>query len=268
RHKNTYIGSLVLHAFVGGLVFLNDTLAKFYFLFVVLYFFNRLIKAPKQKLTFEILWACAYLVGAEVFLRMNGGTIFYEAIKYLVIIFIAIGLFKNSFANQSVIYILYIFLLIPGIFVAVTQMGFETDIRKAIAFNLSGPVCLGIVAIFCYKRTVTFHQIKRILLAFMFPLVSMMVYLFLYSPNLQEVITNTGSNFEASGGFGPNQVATVLGIGIFVMATRYFISKETIFHKGFDLLLLSLFGFRALVTFSRGGVITAVIMILFFLVLY
>src|SRR5690606_40632066 len=212
RHKNTYIGSLVLHAFVGGLVFLNDTLAKFYFLFVVLYFFNRLIKAPKQKLTFEILIACAYLVGAEVFLRMNGGTVFYEAIKYLVILFVGIGLISNGFANQALVYVLYMFLLIPGIFVAVNQMDFDTDIRKAIAFNLSGPTCLGIVAVYCYKRTVTFQQLKQILLALMLPLVSMLMYLFLYTPNLQEVITSTGSNFEASGGFGPNQVATVLGI--------------------------------------------------------
>lgn len=219
-------------------------------------------------MTFEVLWACAYLVGAEVFLRMNGGTIFYEAIKYLVIIFIVIGLFKNSFANQSLIYVLYILLLIPGIFVAFTKMGFETDIRRAIAFNLSGPVCLGVVAIFCYKRSITLNQIKSILLAFVLPLVSMMVYLFFYTPNLQDVITTTGSNFEASGGFGPNQVATVLGIGMFVMATRYFMSKENGFYKIFDLFLLSLFSFRALVTFSRGGVITAVIMIFLFLGLY
>ena len=90
----------------------------------------------------------------------------------------------------------------------------------------------------------------------------MTVYLVLYTPDLQEVITGTGSNFAASGGFGPNQVATVLGIGIFVLAVRFFISKELFYHKLFDLALLGLLGFRALVTFSRGGVLTAIIMIL------
>ena len=199
---------------------------------------------------------------------MNGGTVFYEASKYLVILFVLMGLFSNSFSNQSLIYVLYILLLIPGIFVAVTEMGFETDIRRAIAFNLSGPISLGLTAIFCYKRNVSFNQIKIILLALLLPLVSMTVYLVLYTPDLQEVITGTGSNFAASGGFGPNQVATVLGIGIFVLAVRFFISKELFYHKLFDLALLGLLGFRALVTFSRGGVITAIIMILFFLGLY
>jgi hypothetical protein len=207
-------------------------------------------------------------VGIEVILRMNGGTFFYEAIKYLVIVFIMMGLISNSFSNQSLIFVLYILLLIPGIFVAVTEMGFQTDIRRAIAFNLSGPVCLGITAVFCYKRTITYKQIQNILLFFLLPIVSMTVYLVLYTPNLQEVITGTGSNFETSGGFGPNQVATVLGIGMFVLAVRFFISKETIFYRLFDLALLGILSFRAIITFSRGGVLTAVVMILFFIALY
>lgn len=264
----SYIGLVGIHIVIGLLVFLMPFFSKVFFVMAIVYFMVRILRAPLKSKAPEILIACAYLVGAEVFLRMNGGTVFYEAIKYLVIGFIALGLFSNGFANQSFIYVLYLFLLIPGIFVAVSQLGFDTDIRRAIAFNLSGPLCLGIVAVFCYRRTVTFQQLKMILLALMLPLLSMTVYLFLYTPNLQEVITSTSSNFEASGGFGPNQVATVLGIGVFVMAARYFMSKETVFLKGLDLLLLGLFGFRALVTFSRGGVVTAIIMILFFLGVY
>jgi hypothetical protein len=263
-----YFKLLILHILLGIGVYAVKSLALVYFLAIIIFFGYKFLMASKNYKTFYVLLACAYLVGAEVFLRMNGGTVFYEAIKYLVIGFIALGLFSNGFANQSFIYVLYLFLLIPGIFVAVSQLGFDTDIRRAIAFNLSGPLCLGIVAVFCYKRTVTFQQLKMILLALMLPLLSMTVYLFLYTPNLQEVITSTSSNFEASGGFGPNQVATVLGIGVFVMAARYFMSKETVFLKGLDLLLLGLFGFRALVTFSRGGVVTAIIMILFFLGVY
>lgn len=263
-----YFKLLILHILLGIGVYAVKSLALVYFLAIIIFFGYKFLMASKKYKTFYVLLACAYLVGAEVFLRMNGGTVFYEAIKYLVIGFIALGLFSNGFANQSFIYVLYLFLLIPGIFVAVSQLGFDTDIRRAIAFNLSGPLCLGIVAVFCYRRTVTFQQLKMILLALMLPLLSMTVYLFLYTPNLQEVITSTSSNFEASGGFGPNQVATVLGIGVFVMAARYFMSKETVFLKGLDLLLLGLFGFRALVTFSRGGVVTAIIMILFFLGVY
>lgn len=263
-----YYKLLVFHVFLAVVIFLFSPFATLYFLFITIFFSYKILMAPKKNKSFYVLMACAYIVGIEVFLRMNGGTFFYEAIKYLVIAFIMMGLISNSFSNQSLIFVLYILLLIPGIFVAVTEMGFQTDIRRAIAFNLSGPVCLGITAVFCYKRTITYKQIQNILLFFLLPIVSMTVYLVLYTPNLQEVITGTGSNFETSGGFGPNQVATVLGIGMFVLAVRFFISKEIIFNRLFDLALLSILSFRALVTFSRGGVITAIIMILSFIGLY
>ena len=263
-----YYKLIVFHIVLAIGVFVFKPLALVYFLFITVFFSYKILTASKKYKTFYVLLVCAYIVGIEVFLRMNGGTFFYEASKYLVIVFIVMGLVSNSFSNKSLIYVIYILLLIPGIFVAVAEMGFETNIKKAIAFNLSGPICLGFTAFFCYKRNVSFNQIKIILLAFLFPLISMTVYLFLYTPNLQYAITGTESNFMTSGGFGPNQVATVLGIGIFVLAVHFFISKESFFYRVFDLALLGVLSYRALITFSRGGVITAIIMILSFLVVY
>ena len=263
-----YYKLLIFHILLAIGVYTFRPLALAYFLFITIFLSYKVLMISKKKKTFYVLFACAYLVGAEVFLRMYCGTVFYEAIKYLVIAFLLMGLISNSFSNNSLIYVLYILLLIPGIFVAVADLGFETDIRRAIAFNLSGPICLGVSAVFCYKRSVTFNQIKIILLGLLLPLVSMAVYLFLYTPNLQEVITSTESNFVTSGGFGPNQVATVLGIGIFVLATRFFMSKAPFLYKMVDLILLSILSYRAIITFSRGGVITAIIMILAFLGLY
>jgi O-antigen ligase len=263
-----YYKLLIFHVVLAFGVYLFRPLAVAYFLLITAFFGYRILVASKKYKTFYVLLSCAYVVGIEVFLRMNGGTVAYEAIKYLVIIFIIMGLISNSFSNKGLIYVLYILLLIPGIFVAVADLGFETDIRRAIAFNLSGPICLGITAVFCYKRTVSFNQIKMILQAFLLPLLSMAVYLFLYTPNLQDVITGTESNFMTSGGFGPNQVATVLGIGMFVLATRFFMSKEGFLNRFVDLVLLAVLSYRALITFSRGGVITAIIMILFFIGLY
>lgn len=263
-----YYKLLVFHILLGVAVFLFRPLALAYFLVSTAFMVYMILMGAKKNKTFYVLLACAYVVGSEVFLRMNGGTVFYEASKYLVIAFAVLGMLYRGFSNKALFYVLYVLLLIPGIYVAMATLGFESDIRRAVAFNLSGPVCLGVTAIFCYKRTISFDQLKTILLAFLFPLVSMVVYLFLYTPNIQEVIASTESNFEASGGFGPNQVATVLGIGMFVAAIRFFTSKEIVFHKLIDLILLGLFSFRALVTFSRGGVITAVAMILFFLGLY
>tara|TARA_R110002050_G_scaffold68695_2_gene148814 strand:+ start:11512 stop:12201 length:690 start_codon:yes stop_codon:yes gene_type:complete len=222
-----YYKLLLFHALLGILIFVFKPLATLYFFVMTVFFSYKILMVSKNKKTFYVLIACAYVVGIEVFLRMNNGTFFYEASKYLVIVFIIMGLVSNSFKNQALIYVVYLLLLIPGIFVAVTDMGFETNIKRAIAFNLSGPICLGISAVFCYKRSIRFKQLKIVLLAFLLPLVSMLVYLFLYTPDLASVITGTESNFATSGGFGPNQVATVLGIGIFVLTVKFFMYKTS-----------------------------------------
>tara|TARA_R110002049_G_scaffold3795_5_gene27634 strand:- start:111429 stop:112790 length:1362 start_codon:yes stop_codon:yes gene_type:complete len=259
---------LAFHAFLGFAVFVFKPLATLYFFAMTVFLGYKIIMVSKKNKAFYVLLACAYVVGIEVFLRMNNGTFFYEASKYLVILFVLIGMVSSSFNTRALIYVIYILLLVPGVFVALSSMGFETDIRRAIAFNLSGPICLGISAIFCYRRKLTFKQMKMVLTALMLPLVSMAVYLFFYTPNLQEVITGTESNFDTSGGFGPNQVATVLGLGMFVLTTRFFMSREALPFKVVDMVLLAFLSFRAIVTFSRGGVFTALIMMAFFLLLY
>ncbi|NJX15057.1 O-antigen ligase family protein [Tamlana crocina] len=178
------------------------------------------------------------------------------------------GVFTIIMRKQPIPYILYILLLIPGILVAGFNMSVQTNIRTAIAFNLSGPVCLGIVSIFCYKRKISYQNIHKVLLYMALPLVSTVVYLFVFTPDIRETITGTGSNYAASGGFGPNQVATVLGLGMFVFAARFFMLSPSLFLKMINGFLLAVMSFRAIVTFSRGGVITALIMIAAFVYFY
>ncbi|WP_427875188.1 O-antigen ligase family protein [Flavobacterium sp. MMS24-S5] len=66
---------------------------------------------------------------------------------------------------------------------------------------------------------------------------------------------------------GPNQVSTILGLGMFVFFTQLILfskSKKEILMNAF---LLTFVSYRAIVTFSRGGVITGVVMILLLLFL-
>jgi hypothetical protein len=90
--------------------------------------------------------------------------------------------------------------------------------------------------------------------------------LFLYSPSIKDTLSGTTSNFAASGGFGPNQVSTMLGVGMFVFFVFIFLGSKNLIMTMINTLIFSLITFRAIVTFSRGGVITAVIMIMAFLV--
>ncbi|MBQ0769358.1 MAG: O-antigen ligase family protein [Bizionia sp.] len=259
---------MFVHLLLGVLIAFVPLLSQLYLFGILIYFVFKIISTTTVQRPFQILLGCAYLVGAEVFIRMTGGAFFYEVSKYGVILFCLIGLFTSGASKTSLPYYLYLILLVPGILVAGFTQDASTIIRKAIAFNLSGPVCLGIVAIYCYKRQIPYKQMHAVLLAMALPIVSMSAYVSWITPDLRELISSTGSNFASSGGFGPNQVATVLGIAMFVFTVRFFMRSPTVLLKCVNLLLLGVVSFRAIVTFSRGGVITAVVMILFFIVIY
>lgn len=264
-YKDHYFSLVMLHIGIGFLLFLFAPLSKIYFLIAMGYFLVRIIIAPISHKAQNVFLACAYFAGAEVLFRMTKGGIAYEASKYLVILFMLMGMFFNGLKGKGYPYFLYLILLVPSILVASTTLSFFANFRTNIAFVLSGPVCLGIAALFCYDRKVTNRQILNIITYLSLPSISMVTYLFLYNPSIRDTLSGTYSNSAASGGFGPNQVSTALGLGMFALVVRLFLKSPTLFMKILNIIILGAMTFRAIVTFSRGGVIAAVIVIAAFL---
>ena len=261
----SYIVQIIFHLGIAIGIYLFEPLSKIYFLGIVIVSIYSIVHAPPQKRYIYVLISCSYLVGAEVLLRMTGGNLLYEASKYLIILFLLIGIFLgDGVGKRSYVYFIYILVLLPGIIVATSSLDFETNIRRAIAFNLSGPFCLGIAALYCYKRQVSIRFLQDVLLAALLPIVSTTFYLFLYTPSIEYILSGTQSNFQASGGFGPNQVSTILGLGMFAIAGRIFLQSKTMFLKVVNISILALISYRAIITFSRGGVLVAIIIIFAF----
>lgn len=260
--------AIVFHALLGILVYFNESLAKLYFFVALIYFVYRVIISPESTKTFEILKACAYFVGAEVFFRMTRGAISYEAGKYLVILFVLIGMLYKGISGKGYPYFVYLIFLLPSIFVASTTLSFDANFRTNIAFVLSGPVCLGLAALFCYDKKVSFQQLSDVLYYMLLPIIAHTFYIYFYTPELKDVLSNTASNRATSGGFGPNQVAAILGLGMFIMGIRLFTRSPSFTLKLLNAFLLILISYRAIITFSRGGVIAAILAILIFLFYY
>lgn len=262
--KGNYITVLIAHVLLGILVFFIPFLSKIYSTLILLVGLYFIIKNKNSNN--EVLYVAAYLVGGEVFLRMTEGNSFHEMTKYSVTIFMFLGVFYSNFRKGASLYFIYLLLLIPGVFIAIQTLNFETNIRKAILFNLSGPICLGFCAIYCYRRNISLEEINKILLYVGFPIISTLVYIFLYNPSIKDVVTHTQSNFETSGGFGPNQVATILGLGAFIFFSRIVLGSKNKIIVFFDILACLLLTYRGIVTFSRGGMMTAGIMVIAFLI--
>ncbi|MBM6499229.1 O-antigen ligase family protein [Flavobacterium macrobrachii] len=257
--EKKYFYSLLLHVIIGVLLFYIPFLSKLYGLSTIL--FGLLYIVKNQNKNNEVLQVAAYIVGSEALLRMTGGTISYEFSKYGVTFFSLIGMYFSGFSKNALPYWIFLILLIPGVVIATAVLNFDTEIRKTIAFNISGPVCLSLASIYCYQRVISFNQINKILLFCGLPIVSMVVYLILYTPDLKDVLINTGSNYQTSGGFGPNQVATILGLGMFIFFSRFLLESKTKFLFALNVIVFIFIAYRGLITFSRGGVLTGFIMI-------
>ena len=80
-----------------------------------------------------------------------------------------------------------------------------------------------------------------------------MVTLLFLGKSLLEIDFISNSNFEASGGFGPNQVSSALGWAIVLMVLGLLFGLSPTGRRLLDITLLMLLIFRGLLTFSRGG---------------
>ncbi|NBU82877.1 MAG: O-antigen ligase domain-containing protein, partial [Flavobacteriaceae bacterium] len=244
--ERKYIILILLHVLIGILIYLFKPLSVVYAISILAIGLYYIVK--KQNRNNEVLFVSAYIVGSEVFLRMTGGSLLYESAKYGVMLFLALGMYYSGFSKKTIPYWVYLLLLLPGVFIATDTLNLGTDIRKQIAFNISGPVCLGIASIYTFNRKILFSQLNNILLSLGLPIFSTTIYLILYTPDLKEILTGTGSNFATSGGFGPNQVATLMGIGMFVFFSRLILESKTKLLFLINLVILFNITYRGLVT--------------------
>lgn len=245
---------------------LNRTAIFLYMVGVLVYFSWQIVSKKNKEL--YVFLACAYFTGAEVFFRMTKAFIFYETGKYAVMWFSLMGLFYLGLKRNAFPYFLYFLFLLPGVLVSFDLIAYDANFRTSVLFNLSGPLCLTFASIFTFGRTLTLNNFLRVLDYIVYPLISMTIYITLYSPDVREVITGTASNSAVSGGYGPNQVATVLGLGIFILVTRLVIPYKNVWVHFAMMFFLALMGYRALLTFSRGGVLVAVVISVIFIIIF
>lgn len=259
KTKLSYSFLLAFHAVIALAVFAIPFFSKLYALLIPIVGFFIVYRA--QNTNNEVLLVAAYLVGVEVFLRMTGGNFNNEFVKVNVIFFMLLGMVYSNFSTNAFIYWLFLILLIPGVLITATIFNPSIDIKKSLVFNLSGPICLAISSIYMFKRKILFSELQNVLIAMGLPIVSTTIYLFLFNPSVRDVVTGTQSNFETSGGFGPNQVSTALGLGMFIFFTQLILFSKSTKAIVINGILLMLITYRGIVTFSRGGIITAVVMI-------
>lgn len=256
---------LVILHLLSGFLMTVSVIPKLVAVLIMIYAIIDIV-ASKNENNQAFLWT-SYFVSAEVLLRMTGGALSWEMIKYITILFLFIGIsVEKQSRGVPVMFWLYILLLLVG--VAFSDIPADASLRKAVIFNLSGPITLGVSAMYFYNRTIEYHRFKEILYFSILPIFSMLTLLYFRTPSLKEITFGSTANFAASGGFGPNQVATALGYGIFLLAVLLLLKGRITGSIYVDIFLLFYLIYRGLLTFSRGGILTGFIAFLLLSIFY
>lgn len=263
RFTEKYIYILLIHILIGVFIYEFPFFSKIYaYLILVVGFF--IIVKNKNKNN-EVLLVSAYLVGSEVLLRMSYGSPNYEFGKYGIILFAILGIYFSIYNKKSRLYLIFILLLIPSLILSFFVL--KTSFRQRIIFDILGPLSLAIFSIYTFKRPINIEQLNNILFLIGLPILSTCIFLFMFSFSINDIYFITQSSAIFSGNYGPNQVATILGLGLFIFFTRLIFKSQLLFHLFINLFVTFYFGYRCLLTFSRGGMLTALVIILFFILL-
>ena len=205
-----------------------------------------------QKSPVPVVYVCAYITGAELVWRMTKADVFWETGKYAMILFMGLGLLRWRMRLHG-LGVVYFLVLLPALILTLDVLPAPLA-RDQISFLLSGPLCLAVGVNFLQNVRLTREQAGNLLLIAILPVVCIST-LALRSTLTSNIIFTPESNFVTSGGFGPNQVSALLGLGGLLCWLYLFVGRP---GKVFFLSILALSGvfiLQAVLTLSRGGVI-------------
>lgn len=249
--KYRFEANLALHTLLGAICSVQPNLVFFWVFYII--FYEGTIQVFRSRNAYgQAHLAAAYMAAFEMIVRMSRIGLPHELAKYAVVFILINGLLaKPRFSSRSALFFIFFALLTPSVLLLIDAEGLEKA-RQAVSFNLMGPLCLAVAGVYFYRRPIYKEELARIFQRFLLPIAATVTWLFINTPRASELEFGFGANFAASG-YGPNQMASVLGFGILIIGLS-FLFKISIFRSNMvGFLLLALIAYRALLTFSRGG---------------
>jgi len=207
-----------------------------------------------------IAYAAAYVTGAEVLWRVTEARVPHEVGKYALILVLGIGLLRMGGRRRLFLPVAYLAVLLPSIVLTVDRLGLGAA-REEVSFNLSGPAALAVAVLFFARLEVSWPVIRRLLWTMVVPIVAIAAVAAEATLAADRIVFGDSSNFLTSGGFGPNQVSAVLGLG--ALAGLVLTARETtLARRVLGLALAVWLLVQSVLTFSRGGLVNLVVALL------
>jgi hypothetical protein len=201
-------------------------------------------------------YAAAYITGCEVFWRMKRADLPWEMGKYAVIAVLGMAIVRSGKLKRGFLPIAYFMLLLPSCVLILGQVKGE-DMREQLTFNLMGPLAIAVCAAYFASVPLTVQELRNTLICLIGPIVGTAVLGIQSLEAKGSVNFADASNAAASGGYGPNQVAAILGLGIVAVLMYLAIGSPSKLMTGALIVILLVLVRQCILTFSRGGLYMA-----------
>jgi hypothetical protein len=257
KTKGTY-NWMLFHLALGILA----TLSKYFFItWIYLFFFfiiNKLISdLIYRKSTKYVVISLGYICSFEVFGRMVKAYPYipWEVSKYLIFLVSVLILLIFKFKIKDYIGVLLIFLLIPGVIIDKSNM-----VNLSIsAFNLLGLIGMALLIIIINYEKINIDEFDMFIRLIWYSTITLLVYVVIKTPDYSTIKFSLSAIHDTTGGFGSNQVATILGLGMFL--SFYAWMNKLLFsgNHTLDGIFIGLFAYQGFLTFSRGGIFVGIL---------
>lgn len=255
---------LIFHVLLGiGSVYTNILVIGWYY-FITLTLLYAVLTFSARKSAMMIALFLIYTGGFELLGRMSKCSPYipYEVGKYSFLMFSLLGvLLSFKISSRSVLGIVVMLLILPAFFIDISGKVVFLDI----VFNIIGLINVALGIVFFSSLNISFSGLIKCLRLLMFPIISILLFAYIRTPDLSEIEFDLMSSTLATGGFGSNQVSTVFGLGFMIMTIAWISNIKLFKYRWLDGVLSLVFLIQGLLTFSRGGMVGGLIGIIIYI---
>jgi hypothetical protein len=208
----------------------------------------------------QLAYFGGYVLGAEVLWRMADARVFWEMGKYTLIAALGVAILRHPPRRSSAFPLSFALAFVPACLLTLDRLPLA-EAREQISFNLSGPIALAVSAAFFLRLRLSSSDVRTILQSFLVPVIGIWTVIVTSIATADELVFTNESNSSLSGGYGPNQVSTVLGFAALAALSMavFLLSRHQLLARAGFFALSLLLGMQSALTFSRSGLYLCVL---------
>ncbi|NJL94792.1 MAG: O-antigen ligase family protein [Anaerolineae bacterium] len=202
-----------------------------------------------------VIFGCAFLATSDVLWRLLEVAFFWEGIKYVLVLCLGLRVLRIPPRQLTIPagVLLYAGLMIPAVLWALALD--PAAAFRSVSASFSAHLLLIVGAIFFANLPASERILRPMAIFGTLPTLALAAIAALSILTSEDLRWSNEGNFVASGGYGPNQVSTVLGAGVLLLMVWWVTAAPRGIARVLIIGLALWLVVQSVLTFSRGGVL-------------